>query len=102
MSVISANVAAKAARLCDSGCVAPIGIVTTCEDGEPLPSGPTEVFSVRGDRGDYAVVIGSGHVGCNCAARGMCSHIAGALLVRTRELHTPATRPARHCRLIQP
>jgi hypothetical protein len=53
------------------------------------------VFSVRGDHGTYAVVIGGGHVACNCAARGMCSHIAGALLVRTRELHAPPIRSER-------
>jgi hypothetical protein len=98
MTVLSASVVAKAARIHEQGRVVPLGAVRFDDDGHELPAGRTQVFQVRGDRGTYAVMIGSGHVACSCAARGTCSHIAAALLLGLREQHAPATRPARHRR----
>jgi hypothetical protein len=93
MSTLSANIVIKARKLCDAGRVVPLGIVRLDDDGHELPSGRTEVFEVRGDRGTYPVMIGSGHVACGCAARGTCSHIAAVLLLGLRE-----QRPPRHRR----
>jgi uncharacterized Zn finger protein len=104
VSVLSANVVAKAARLHEQGRVVPLGAVRYDDDGQELPAGRTQVFEVRGDRGTYAVMLGQ-RVSCTCAAHGSCSHIAAALLLGLREQRTPAPRPARHRRspfVIQP